>query len=218
MLDDCKHLMEIVGDTPKVTLCIEYHTALMSLGWGFYLNSSIEILITSWYEEEQARLLKPWKETEEGESNMSQVELEADSGAEDDYIKKALRATQPSTLPYHPSRKLQKLHCLSSPALDERRVLPATLPIQAEQKPRLAVAPFDDSTILNAASINAFVVYNSNNYGSPIKRREFIKKLALSLLLPYLKTKQLNPKLPVSRKRRICELTGISVDAVDKKN
>ncbi|CAH2003138.1 unnamed protein product [Acanthoscelides obtectus] len=67
-------------------------------------------------------------------------------------------------------------------------------------------------SLLNTASINAFVVYLSN-VGTPIKRREFIKELALKMIMPHMRNRQNNPRISLCLKRKMNEITGASTSA-----
>lgn len=63
-------------------------------------------------------------------------------------------------------------------------------------------------SLLNTASINAFVIYKNNNTELP--RRKFIKQLGLALLSDYMQERQANPRLPRSLKRKISDITKTS--------
>lgn len=61
---------------------------------------------------------------------------------------------------------------------------------------------------MNVAGINATIIYNYNNE-IKIKRKKFLKQLALILIKDNLTTRQENPKLPRSIRsslRQYCEV------------
>lgn len=62
-------------------------------------------------------------------------------------------------------------------------------------------------SLLNSAAINAFVIYNCNTNGN-LKRRYFLKDLALSLVKPFQMSRLQNPRISLAVRRKISDIQG----------
>ena len=69
--------------------------------------------------------------------------------------------------------------------------------------------------IINAATINAWIIHSENveKEGNKTKeRRTFMANLALDLIAPWAKKRLNTPQMPIAVKRTICDLLGITLE------
>lgn len=63
--------------------------------------------------------------------------------------------------------------------------------------------------MLNVSTINSQVIHTANNQNSKLKRRQFIENLAMKLIEPHLRERQMKLHLPRSMRQRLSEILKI---------